>query len=158
MTWRPAPTPPPISGRTVAAPRAYWEHLDRGADVGVRGIGPTKAAAFEQAALALTGVIADPSAIDGRATVTVTCDADDDEALLLGWLNGLIGEMAARRMLFSRFHVEFLGDRLLGTASGERIEVERHHPAVAVKAATSTGLRVARTPGGEWLAQTVLEI
>lgn len=30
-----------------------WEFFDHGADIGVRGVGATKAAAFEQAALAL---------------------------------------------------------------------------------------------------------
>lgn len=38
----------------------HWEHFEHGADIGVRGIGATKASAFEQAALALTGVITDP--------------------------------------------------------------------------------------------------
>ena len=43
---------------------SHWEHFDHGADIGVRGFGPTEAAAFEQAALALTAVVADP---DSRA-------------------------------------------------------------------------------------------
>ncbi len=38
-----------------------WEHFEHGADIGVRGIGPTPASAFEQAALALTAVITDPA-------------------------------------------------------------------------------------------------
>ena len=40
-----------------------WEHFEHGADVGVRGIGPTPASAFEQAALALTAVITEPDAV-----------------------------------------------------------------------------------------------
>ena len=36
---------------------AAWELFPHGSDVGVRGIGPTEAEAFEQAAMALTGVI-----------------------------------------------------------------------------------------------------
>jgi len=31
--------------------QARWEHFEHGADIGVRGFGPTLAAAFEQAAL-----------------------------------------------------------------------------------------------------------
>lgn len=34
-----------------------WAHLGHPADIGVRGCGPTREAAFEQAALALTAVI-----------------------------------------------------------------------------------------------------
>ena len=39
---------------------AYWEHFPHQADIGVRGVGPTLATAFEQAALAMTAVTTDP--------------------------------------------------------------------------------------------------
>ena len=42
---------------------AQWEHYAHGADIGVRGIGPTVEEAFEQAAVALAGVITDPALI-----------------------------------------------------------------------------------------------
>jgi tRNA nucleotidyltransferase (CCA-adding enzyme) len=38
----------------------HAELFPHGADVGVRGIGPTSDAAFEQAALALTSAVTDP--------------------------------------------------------------------------------------------------
>ena len=41
-----------------------WEHFAHGADVGVRGVGATLNEAFEQAALALTAVVADPAHIE----------------------------------------------------------------------------------------------
>src|SRR5512139_3851745 len=40
-----------------------WEHFEHGADIGVRGFGASVAEAFEQAALALTAVIADPAGV-----------------------------------------------------------------------------------------------
>ena len=40
---------------------ASWEHFPHEADIGVRGRGMSAATAFEQAALALTAVITDPS-------------------------------------------------------------------------------------------------
>lgn len=60
---------------------ARWEHFAHGADVGVRGIGPTREAAFEQAALALMHAIADPARIEPRAVVEVNCAAPDDALL-----------------------------------------------------------------------------
>ena len=45
---------------------ARWEHFHHGADIGVRGLGPTKEAAFEQSALALTAVIVDPAEVAKR--------------------------------------------------------------------------------------------
>lgn len=136
----------------------HWEHFSHGADVGVRGFGLTKAAAFEQAALALTAAITDPSRVAPEETVEIACQAADDELLLAAWLNAIVSEMAVRRMLFGRFHVDLQGDRLHGTASGEPTSVERHEPAVEVKGATYTALRVARTDDGGWLAQTVVDV
>jgi SHS2 domain-containing protein len=150
----------PIRSAAVApgAQRSHWEHLDHGADIGVRGLGPTKAGAFEQAALALTAVIVDPAAIEPRETVEIVCEGADDETLLLAWLNAVIAEMAARGMLFSRFHVELRPRQVVATASGERVAVERHHRAVDVKRATDRDLRVTRLRTGEWLAQSVLDV
>ncbi len=73
--------------------------------MGVRGVGPTLAAAFEQAALAMTAVVADPASVTPAMAIDIECEAPDDELLLVDWLNALILEMATRHMLFSRFEV-----------------------------------------------------
>lgn len=137
--------------------REHWEHYEHGADIGVRGCGPSKAAAFEQAALALTAVVTDPRGVAARETVHVRCEAPDDELLLADWLNALVYEMAVRRMLFGRYEVRIDGTRLHGLASGEPVDVQRHRPAVEVKGATYTTLRVAPVEDG-WLAQTVVDV
>ena len=41
--------------------QAHWEHFSHEADIGIRGVGPTLATAFEQAAIAMTAVITDPA-------------------------------------------------------------------------------------------------
>jgi tRNA nucleotidyltransferase (CCA-adding enzyme) len=134
-----------------------WEHFEHGADVGVRGYGTTVAEAFEQAAVALTAVVADPATVRPLERVELSCEAPDDELLLAEWLNAIVYEMATRRMLFSRFAVRLQSDGLTGEAWGEAVDVARHHPAVEVKGATYTQLRVAREGGG-WLAQTVVDV
>ncbi len=135
-----------------------WEHFAHGADIGVRGTGPTKAEAFVQAAIALTAVVTDPRGVRGEIAVQIACDAPDDELLLVDWLNALIYEMAARNLLFSRFRVTLDGNALAGTAWGEPVERARHRPAVEVKGATYTALRVARTPEGNVCAQCVVDV
>ena len=60
-------------------------------------------------------------------------------------------------MVFGRFHVWLDGNRLGGEAEGEALDAARHHPAVEVKGATYTTLRVAPANGG-WLAQTVVDV
>ena len=136
---------------------AHWEHFPHEADMGVRGVGASKAQAFEQAALALTAIVTDPQTIEPRQPIEVECEAPDDELLLADWLNSLIFEMSARKMLFSRFSVRLDGQRLRGRAWGESIDRARHHPAVEIKGATYTALRVAQE-NGEWVAQTVVDV
>jgi tRNA nucleotidyltransferase (CCA-adding enzyme) len=135
-----------------------WEHFAHGADIGVRGVGSTKAAAFEQAALALTAVITDLSKVAPRERVEIGCESPDDEMLLADWLNAVVYQMAVQRMLFGRYEVRIDDHRLRGRAWGEPASVARHHPAVEVKGATYTALRVAPLDGGGWLAQTVVDV
>ena len=135
-----------------------WEHFPHQADVGVRGIGASKAEAFEQAAIALTAVILDPKELTGEEVVAVTCEAPDDELLLVDWLNALVYHMATRRLLFGRFEVHLDDHRLHARAWGEPIDIVRHQPAVEVKGATLTSLRVEQEPGGTWVAQCVVDV
>jgi SHS2 domain-containing protein len=148
---------PDIQSAPRASVQAHWEHFDHGADIGVRGIGPTKASAFEQAALAMTAVITDPKGVAASNTVHIACEAPDDEMLLADWLNALVYEMAVQRMLFGRFQVRIDGQRLTAQAQGEAASVPRHQPAVEIKGATFTALRVTPIEGG-WLAQTVVDV
>jgi tRNA nucleotidyltransferase (CCA-adding enzyme) len=135
-----------------------WEHFAHEADIGVRGIGASKEQAFEQAAVALTAVILDPQELSAEEEVEVACEAPDDELLLVDWLNALVYQMATRRLLFGRFEVHIDGHRLRARAWGEPIDVARHRPAVEVKGATLTSLRVGRGAGGAWVAQCVVDV
>jgi SHS2 domain-containing protein len=121
-------------------------------------LGTTLEQAFEQAALALTAVITDPAAVAPKETFRFSCVAPDPELLLVDWLNTLIYEMVTRNMLFSRFEVQVAGERLEAQVWGEPLDVARHHPAVEVKGATYTALKVARQPDGNWLAQCVVDV
>jgi len=135
-----------------------WEHFPHQADIGVRGIGATPEQAFEQAALALTAVITDPADVAAKEMLELSCMAPDAELLLVDWLNALIYEMVTRNMLFSRFEVHLEGGYLTAKVWGEALEVARHHPAVEIKGATYTSLKVVKQPDGIWLAQCVVDV
>jgi tRNA nucleotidyltransferase (CCA-adding enzyme) len=135
----------------------HWEHFAHEADIGVRGVAPTKAQAFEQAALALTAVVTDPTLVEAREELSVSCEAPDDELLLVDWLNAVIFAMATRRLLFSRFRVSISGQSLAATLAGEPVDRGRHQPAVEIKGATYTMVRVA-AEDGHWIAQTVVDV
>lgn len=126
--------------------------------MGVRGYGASLSQAFANVALALTSVVADPALVRPRERVEIACAAPDREVLLLDWLNQLISRMSADQLLFSRYEVEIKHERLHATAFGEPIDPARHAPAVEVKGATFTELRVVQDPDGRWRAQCVVDV
>lgn len=136
----------------------HWEHFEHGADIGVRGVATTLAGAFEQAALAMSAVITDLETIGSNINVEIQCTAQDNEILLLEWLDSLIYEMAVRKMLFSHFNVTIDNHSLIAIASGEAVNVEKHSPAVEVKGATFTELKVSQDNNGLWRAQCVVDV
>lgn len=147
--------------RDVKAPseqHARFETFTHDADIGVRGYGPTLEAAFEQAALALTSVITDLEKVEPAERIEISCGAPDNELLLMDWLNAVVYEMATRRMLFSRYHIELRDGRLWGWAFGEPVDVKKHEPAVEVKGATLTALSVTERIDGTWIAQCIVDV
>lgn len=138
--------------------KGSWELFAHDADVGVRGRGATVESAFENAARALTAAIVEPGDVAPRETVRITCEAPDLELLLVDWLNALIYEMATRGMLFRDFRVRVTDGRLEAEAIGEPVDPARHAPAVEIKGATMTALRVAQAPDGAWTAQCVIDV
>ena len=134
-----------------------WEHFPHDADVGVRGFGASPAAAFEQAALALTAAVTSAK-VEPKQPVEVSCEAPDLELMFVEWLNCVIYEMAVRRMLFGRFAVRIEGLRLEGTLWGEPVDVSRHAPACEPKGATYAALKVAADGDGVWSAGCVVDV
>ena len=135
-----------------------WEHFYHMADIGVRGRGETLAQAFEQVAIAMTAVVTEPERIQPLQAIDVSCDAPDQELLLVDWLNALVYEMATRKMLFSRFEVSVQNQQLIARAWGEKIDIARHEPTVEIKGATYTELKVAQLTDGSWMAQCVVDV
>lgn len=148
------------------AKNAFWEHFEHQADMGIRGVGATREQAFEQAAIAMTAVITEPANVETKERVEIHCEAADDEMLLIEWLSSLLFEMDSRNMIFGRFEVHIRqrtedGGRrteLRGVCWGEKIDVEKHSPAVEVKGATYTGLSVRQQEDGRWVAQCVVDV
>jgi tRNA nucleotidyltransferase (CCA-adding enzyme) len=137
---------------------ARSELFPHDADVGVRGVGPTLEAAFEQAALALTSIVTENGNVAGETAVTIECEAPNEALLLVDWLNAIIYRMAVDRLVFGRFKVRIDGTRLHAEAWGEPIDRIRHAPAVEPKGATFTALEVRRSDDGTWTAQCVVDV
>lgn len=129
-----------------------------GSDIGVRGTGTTRAAAFAQAAAALAAIVAAPETVSADEVVSITCAAPDDRLLLFDWLNAVIYEMAVRRMVFGRFEVALHGQTLEARAWGEAIDLTRHVSGVEPKGATMTGLKVEQSSDGAWVAECIVDV
>jgi SHS2 domain-containing protein len=143
---------------TLSGERIGWEHVPHGADIGVRGWGSDVATAFEQAALATTAIVVDPSLIRLETSVDISCDAASLEDLLVEWLNAVIFEMSTRQMVFGSFMVTIDERRLTATARGELLDLDRHDAGVEPKGATYTMLRVNQREDGMWEAQCVVDV
>ncbi len=135
-----------------------WQHFDHDADIGVRGSGATVAEAFEQAALALTAIVTNIDLVKPRQLVELNAENSDLEMLFVDWLDSIVFEMATRKMLFSRFEVDLSAGKLSARAWGEPVDIEKHHPAVEIKGATLTELRVEKKDSGKWVAQCVVDV
>ncbi|MDY6941805.1 MAG: archease [Pseudomonadota bacterium] len=135
-----------------------WEHFEHVADIGIRGTGATLEEAFEQAALALTAIVTDPASVKPERAIQIRRTESDIELLFADWINALVYEIATRGMLFSQFDVAITQEGLTATVWGEAIDPARHQPAVEIKGATYTCLRVARARNGDWVAECVVDV
>jgi tRNA nucleotidyltransferase (CCA-adding enzyme) len=135
----------------------HWEHFEHKADIGIRGFGDTLAAAFTQAALAMTAVVTEIERVQPVTSINIDCSEAENDTLLYDWLNALIYEMSTRKMLFSEFDLRIDSGNLTAAASGEAIDIERHQPAVEIKGATFTELAVYQDKG-QWIAQCVIDV
>jgi len=138
--------------------KAGWQHFQHVADIGIRGYGNSVEVAFIQAAMAMTAVITEPERVNNDICIDIVCESADLEYLFVDWLNALVYEMATRHMLFSQFDIQIHDGYLKAKVCGERIDREKHQPAVEIKGATLTELRVQKDKEGHWLAQCVVDV
>lgn len=126
------------------------------ADTGIEAWGATLDAAFEEAALGLSELMIDPSAVEERVAHRIAIHGDDDGDLLVRWLNELVYLVDARGLVFHRFVVELRPRVLAATAYGEPLDLTRHQPRSAVKAATYH--QVAVDPGPPARVRVIVDL
>jgi len=143
-----------------------FEFVDRvTSDLSFVARGASLSNLFSAAAGALlAATLEDPSRVTARVRRELLLEEPDIELLLLRFLNELVYLRDAELLLLRprRMRVS-LNDvaRLEAELVGEVIDLERHHMATEVKAATAHGLRVARAIAGEdeeWEASVTLDV
>ncbi|MDP2996532.1 MAG: archease [Bryobacterales bacterium] len=135
-----------------------FEILEHTADIGLRAWGATLQEAFENAATALSAIVVELDDIDPRIAYPIAASGDDDQSLLVNWLDEALYYLDARRIVLRRFRIEHFGDgRVAGQAWGEPRDPLKHRPKVIVKGVTYHQLKIEQRPDG-WQVQVFLDI
>ncbi len=136
---------------------AHYELFPHPSEQGIRGIGPTKEKAFEQAAKALQSVMVNIEKIEPKKTQHVKLEEEDHEQMLLDWLTEILYLFDVEDMVFNEFKVKIEGKNLEATLKGEKLNPEKHEVRTAIKATTYDELKLEKTKKG-WIAQCIVDI
>lgn len=139
-----------------------YEQFEHQADIGIRGYGETLEEAFENGARAMFDVVVNLEKVESKKEIKIECRAPNLEELFVEWLNRLLAEAGIGNLIFSDFKIKRIKKidsdyKLLGLASGEELDLEKHEPRVEVKAATYSQLKVEKK-GNQYVAQTIVDV
>ena len=139
-----------------------YETFEHEADIGIRGKGKTLEKAFEEIAKAMFSVEVNVNKIKSKKIVQVKCHAENNEELLIEWLNSLLSQASLKAMVFSKFKVKIKEDKknkkfgLKGEAFGEKLS-KKHEPRNEIKGATYSQLKIYKSKNS-WIAQCIVDV
>ncbi len=125
-----------------------FEVIEHTADVGIAAYGSDLKEAFANAAYALFSLMVDLKQVGDTLCREVEITAENQEDLIVAWLNELIYLFEVESILFKRFRVDELTEtRLKSRCYGQAIDLLRHNIRMGVKAATYHMLKVEKDNG-----------
>ncbi len=119
-----------------------YERLEHTADIMVRCTGDTLEECFASAAYALSDQMIDASLVEERVSFDIDVSGDTLEDRLFAYLSEVLFIMDAETAALCRFTVSFDGDRVIGKAFGEPLDLKKHHPKTGIKAVTYHQMRI----------------
>lgn len=135
-----------------------FEIIEHTADVGILARGATLEELFVNAARGMFSIMCDLEQVKDLEARDVEVSASDQDLLLAEWLSELLFLFEVEFMLFVRFRIEFPAEgRLRGRAWGEKVNPDRHHVSVGIKAVTHHMLHVENRPDG-YIATVIFDI
>jgi SHS2 domain-containing protein len=129
------------------------------ADIGIKGKGKTLEQAFEETAKAMFDVEVNIKKVKTSRKIQVKVEAENNEELLIEWLNALLSQASLKGMVFSKFKVKIKKEKNLkleGEAWGEKLKKE-HEIKDEIKGATYSQLKVKKEKQG-WIAQCIVDV
>jgi SHS2 domain-containing protein len=114
-----------------------WQHFEVEADVGVRGWGESRAAAFAQTTLGVFALLVEPDEVEAREVREVRAQADGPEALLVAWIDECLYVHDIEGFVVHAVELTVCTDTLAhGLLRGEPLDLARHRVGTVVKGAT----------------------
>ena len=122
-----------------------YETIEHAADVMIRCTGGNLEECFENAAYAMFDQIVDADRIGHSIEREIRVTGEDDEERLYSFLSELLFITDCDSLVFNSFKVSFDGKDVICKASGEPLDVKKHHARAEIKAVTYHMLSVDRT-------------
>ncbi len=133
-----------------------YEILEHTADLKFRVRGRTLPEAFAEAARAVCETVA-PNCTPGGITRRIELEAEDNGALLAGFLSELLYLSDAEGLAFCSFAVEIRGTRLSAVCRGEEFSREKHGGGEEIKGISYSGLSLYKE-GGKYVLEFIADV
>jgi len=139
-----------------------FEVFEHTADLGLRVRANSLPELFIDAGRGLIAQLANLAEVRPVTEKRITLSSDSLDYLLFDWLSDLLYAFEESHLLLAEFtvRIEQLGEEyhLHAICRGEVADATRHELDHEVKAITYHGLLVEQRPGGEWLAEVIVDI
>jgi len=134
-----------------------YEVIDHTADIGIVAYGRDLRALFSNAAAGMLSLMIKTDATGHGVKRTISLKAEDNETLLIEWLNELLYIIYTERQVLYKFDIVVDKGRLTAKCAGQRLEPESHRFIREIKAATYHDLEIVNQ-GGEYSARIIFDI
>jgi len=119
--------------------------IDHPSDVGIIACGKTREEIFENAAYGMFASMANLDKVAPKQKFEIKATGEDLESLLVNWLNELLFNEDAKKVLFKEFKIREMTDTSLkAEVWGEKINLNVHELHRPIKAATYNQLQIGK--------------
>ena len=129
--------------------RKPYEVFEHTADIGMHAFGTSLSELFIHAAQGMESLQVDPACVNAVESRNISAEGHDPISLLIAWLDELIFLFDTEYLLFRDFEIESITTtRIVGHASGEKYDPQRHDLSSAIKAVTWHEAAIVQTDEG----------
>ncbi len=134
-----------------------FEQIDISGDVGLKVWGQDLEELFKNAAIGMSGLITDVSAVPESETREVHVLAENNEELLVQWLNELVFLFDTYNYVCKSYSVSIVNKKLKAITSGGIFDPSTSQSGLLIKAATYHDLSISKT-NTHWEATVIFDI